>query len=371
MFRTKAISKITNAHLADSSSSSYLSIVRLSFSVFALRDRRKKPAPQNTLLHAHTMGSRVRSESQTICDFLRSLLSSTSSRRHRGGIPSGNFSLAVERPRRPRCRLTFSPRHPYLSILRVRSWHVSSTIDWTFLQGQGCGKIPRLNVRGWTRSNLDETVSREKKRDRSVVGSVFRTARGKGRRKVAPNLSVSKGLPISPDTPLERPCAPIRKSAASFEHRSVERPSLFTFLPVVPNINPRQRPIFAAQIPGEVYWTLRESFVNESVSPESPRYGLPPESSSSRTGKALGLVARHCSSHPVTYVRRGECRSRVTTARAESDGVTRSPRGRTRDRPDHSEARAVLDWRDGRLKAAEQGRNPRHRASRHRPPRRW
>lgn len=29
----------------------------------------------------------------------------------------------------------------------------------------------------------------------------------------------------------------------------------------------------------------------------------------------------------------------------------------TCDKPDRSEARAVLDWRDGRLKAAEQGRN--------------
>lgn len=78
------VAMFRGCRLADSSSSSYLSIVRLSFSVFALRDRRKKLAPQNTLLHAHThtMGSRCDpslNQSMTFSDHCSRL-------RHHGGI---------------------------------------------------------------------------------------------------------------------------------------------------------------------------------------------------------------------------------------------------------------------------------------------
>lgn len=131
VFRTKAISEITNAHLADDSSSSYLGIVRLSFSVFALRDRRKKLALRT---HFSSQTHTIDSESQSICDFLRSPLSSTSSRQHRiiMEFPTETFRSrlnGLDGRRSPaRLRLTpFFPWYAYLSTLRVRSWR--TTID--------------------------------------------------------------------------------------------------------------------------------------------------------------------------------------------------------------------------------------------------
>lgn len=70
--------------LEDGSSSSYLSIVKLSFNAFA-RDSRKKLALRTRFFFAHPQNKRsVQFASQTIRNFLwRLSLSSTSSRRHR------------------------------------------------------------------------------------------------------------------------------------------------------------------------------------------------------------------------------------------------------------------------------------------------
>lgn len=104
-------------------------------------------------------------------------------------------------------------------------------------------------------------------------------------------------------------------------------------LSIVPNINsPAERyssgsseflDIYSVN-PSEIYQTLRESprlyarTLGESASGILAEITITTECS--RTGKTLGLIVRHCSSHPVTFVRRGECRSRVTMARVESDG---------------------------------------------------
>lgn len=210
--------------------------------------------------------------------------------RHRDG------GIAVESPAktfRPRLNVLdrlgpsltpFSPRHAYLSILRVRSWHVSPTIDRTSLQGKF--KVAE-------RSSI-ETVVDELARTR---GAVFaREEEGPVRRRVrfsAPREE--RGRAEASGTQFircksfaditrhatrrsSRPWASIRKAPASFERRSVERPgSLFTFLPI-PNINPRQRLL---DIPGGPLSDASPSFVNgESAGPPAgeSRYVSRPKS---------------------------------------------------------------------------------------------
>jgi len=109
--------EITNAHLADGSSSSYLSIVRLSFSVFALRNRRKKLALR-TRFFSHSRRDPSLNQSVTFSDRCSRL---------RDGIAAwwnSSRNFAVERPGRPSVptRPRFTPFFLDIQIYRYSAY---------------------------------------------------------------------------------------------------------------------------------------------------------------------------------------------------------------------------------------------------------
>lgn len=238
MFRTKAINEITNAHLADGSSSSYFGIVRLSFSVFALRDRRKKLALCTRFFsHTHTIDSGpTLNQSVTFSDHRTYL-------RHRDSIASWwNFQRKLFARDwtivGAGLRLTpFFPWYAYLSILR----EVLACAQWSIELLYGVKVAGRSSIERSTRrmSSL-KTVFHVAGKRTFVVESVFHTAWEKRYPIIVVKVCRYHVRHVTRKS--SRPCPPIRKKAAQALSAGQSRDligTLLIFLSIIPNINPR------------------------------------------------------------------------------------------------------------------------------------
>lgn len=319
-------------------------------------------------------------------------------------FPAENFSLAVEHPRQPFiCRLVFTSYHFLLDshIYRYSMWirgvsNVRSMIDWTSLQDQGRGKIfdRAINIKrnklAWTFEKPCFQTREWEERPFVVEFLFFAWRRNVGEESGAPIGRYKRFADTRYQTRHSKKLATLRAAIARLEKRRKLwapvnreiRSALSSFLLVVPNINPRQRCVTRQPVPR---YLQRKSQWGVHRTPRESARSLPIGESASGIsvvrlkieseglGKALGLIRSS-----LLLVSGHVC----TLGAASVDRVSRRlvPRATewfvlfdvVHDKSDRPEARAVLDWRDGRLKATEQGRSRGfHRASRHRPPRRW
>jgi len=238
VFRTKTISEITNAHLADDSSSSYFGIVRLSFSVFALRDRRKKLA-LCTCFFSHTIdsGSSL-NQSVTFSDRRTRL-------RHRSIASWWNFQRELFARDRRR-RLVHVLHHFFLDTHIYQSTSLCEVLactQWSIELPYGVKVAGRSSIeRSNEKDKLARKISRREKRT-FVVESVLHTAREK-RQHPSIVVKVCRYHVRHVTRKSSWPCSPIRKKAAQALSAGQSRDligTLLASLSIVPNINPRNK----------------------------------------------------------------------------------------------------------------------------------